>query len=122
MWEDSIYGSDMSSDSVGYQNDGTYNTPSAGTTPQPYDTGGGAPQSYSKDIVDMFKFGVGTYAANKNVQANLDYKRFEATGGGLYRQGLPNLFNTGAQGQSSGLMIMAAVLILAVVLINHNNG
>lgn len=119
MWEDGIYGSNTPTDMVGYQSDGTFNAPSSGMVPNPVDAGGGAPGNYSAQLVDMFKFGVGTYAQQQNVKNNLDYKRYEATAGGLYRQGVPNIFAQGAQGQSSGLLIMAGIAIVAVVLLNR---
>lgn len=107
--------------SAGPQADGTYVTPSAGTTPAPTDAGGGAPASYRQDIIDVFKYGVGAYTSQKNQQAMLDYKRFEVTGGGLYAQGRPGIFSTGAQGQTSGLVIIAGVVILAVALLSHRS-
>jgi len=82
--------------SVGPQSDGTYSYP--GTSQpnnQPWDAGGGSLAQYGSDILGILKYGVGAYAsvaAQKNV---LDYKRYEATAGGLYQQGRPAGYRPG---------------------------
>ena len=117
MWGDNITGSyDLA---VGPQSDGTSITPGAGIIPAPVDAGGGAPASYSRDILDVFKIGVGAYSQNKQQQNLLDYKRYEATQYGLWRQGQPALFSNSPQGGMGNLVILAAIVIGAVVLLQE---
>jgi len=74
--------------SVGPQTDGTYSYPSnAQPNNQPWDTSGGANGNYSKDVLDVLKFGVGTWQQAQSRSDFYDYKRFEATNGGLFMQG-----------------------------------
>lgn len=117
MWDDT-YDFNMPSLS-GVQPDGTSITPDAAIMPSPVDSGGGVPGSYGKDILDIFKFGVGAYSQNKQQSDLLDYKRFEATQAGLWRQGQPALFSQSAQGGTGNLVILAAIVIGAVVLLQE---
>lgn len=118
MWEDNIYGT-TSEVSAGPNIDGTFTTPGAAIIPNPVDAGGGAPASYSKDILDVFKFGVSAYSQQKQQQNLLDYKRFEATQTGLWMQGRPALFSQSAQGGTGNLVVLAAIVIGAVVLLQE---
>ena len=117
MWPDNITGTyDLA---VGPQSDGT-NIQSGPSTPAaPVDAGGGTPGSYGKDILDVFKFGVGVYSQNKQQSDLLDYKRFEATQAGLWRQGQPAVFSNSAQGGTGNLVVLAAIVIGAVVLLQE---
>ena len=105
--------------SVGPQLDGTFGTPSSAVQPNPVDAGGGSAGSYRQDILDVFKFGVGAYSQNQQRQDLLDYKRFEATQMGLWRQGQPALFSSSANGGAGNLVILAAIVIGAVVLLQE---
>jgi hypothetical protein len=117
MWEDNITGTyDLA---VGPQSDGTNIQADAGAISQPVDAGGGAPGSYGKDVLDIFKFGVGAYSKNQQTKDLLDYKRFEATQAGLWRQGQPALFSNSAQGGTGNLVVLAAIVIGAVVLLQE---
>lgn len=117
MWPDNITGSyDLG---VGPQSDGTSISPGAAAPATPVDAGGGAPGSYTKDVLDIFKFGVGAYSQNKQQAELLDYKRFEATQAGLWRQGQPALFSNSAQGGTGNLVVLAAIVIGAVVLLQE---
>jgi hypothetical protein len=117
MWEDNITGSyDLA---VGPQSDGTSVSPTAGAMPQPVDAGGGFAGTYGKDVLDIFKYGVGIYSQNKQQSDLLDYKRFEATQLGVFRQGQPAVFSTSAQGGTGNLVILAAIVIGAVVLLQE---
>lgn len=117
MWEDNITGS--YDQAIGPQSDGTSVSPTTATMPQPVDAGGGAAGSYSKDILDIFKFGLGAYSQNQQQSQLLDYKRFEATQAGLWRQGQPALFSNSAQGGTGNLVVLAAIVIGAVVLLQE---
>lgn len=117
MWEDNITGTyDLP---VGPQSDGTSITPGTAIIPGPVDAGGGMPASYTKDILDVFKFGVSAYGQNQQQKNLLDYKRFEATQAGLWMQGRPALFSQSAQGGTGNLVILAALVIGAVVLLQE---
>lgn len=117
MWDENITGTYNLA--VGPQSDGTSIAPTAAEMPLPVDAGGGFAGSYGKDILDIFKFGVGAYSQNKQQSDLLDYKRFEATQAGLWRQGQPALFAQSAQGGTGNLVILAAIVIGAVVLLQE---
>lgn len=118
MWPDTT--DPTASDySVGPQSDGTIGTPSAAISPNPVDAGGGAAGSYRKDIIDIFKYGVGAYSQSKQQSDLLDYKRFEATQMGLWRQGQPALFSSSPNGGLGNLVVLAAIVIGAVVLLQE---
>ena len=100
---------------VGYQNDGTFGTPSAGVMPQPVDAGGGQPANYSGTILDIFKFGVGVWSQNKQRQDMIDLRRWEATNAGLYQQGQAAAMY-GRPGQIGVLGIAAVGVLLLFAL------
>ena len=107
---------------IGPQTDGT-NLPaySAATIAQPADTAGGQPAGYGSQILDIFKFGVGVAQQQANQQAFFDYKKFEATSGGLYQQGKAAQLPKAADSSSSmsPLVMMAAAAIVLVVVLTH---
>ena len=109
-------------DVVGPQTDGT-NMPSstAATIPQPTDTAGGMPADYAQPVLDLFKFGVGQYAATVQQQNVLDYKRYEATNGGLFQQGRSAILpkSAAAAGGTSGLVLMGVAAIVVFALLTH---
>lgn len=111
-------------DTVGIQSDGTFSTPVTAQVPNPQDAGGGSLGQYAPQLLDIFKFGVGTWA-QANSQSNLlDYKRWEATNGGLYQQGNAAGVRIGANGATVGispgmLMLMAGALALVLITGKH---
>lgn len=108
-------------DVIGPQTDGT-NTPSptAATIPKPTDTAGGSPANYTQAVLDIFKFGVGQYSATVQQQNMLDYKRYEATNGGLFQQGKSaTLPAAAAGGKTSGLVLMAVGALVVFALLTH---
>ena len=108
-------------DTIGPQVDGTV-MPSdiAATIPQPTDTAGGQPAQYAQSVLDIFKFGVGQYAATVQQQNMLDYKRYEATNGGLYQQGKSAAMPRAAQGGgSSSLVLLGIGAIVVFALLTH---
>jgi len=97
--------------------DGTYSYPDAAQpSNQPWDSGAPATGGYSADVLNLFKFGVNAWSQNKARNDLLDYKRFEATQGGLFRQGAPANLYTTASGATNPAMIWAAVAIVGVLL------
>lgn len=117
MWEDNITGT--YDGAVGPQSDGTNISATASIIPAPVDAGGGMPGAYSKDVLDIFKFGVGVWNGQASQKNLLDYKRFEATQTGLWMQGRPATFAQSAQGGTGNLVILAAIVIGAVVLLQN---
>ena len=106
--------------SIGPQSDGTYSVPDLSVAAQPVDAGGGGVGQYSSQVLDIFKFGVGVWANQQSQQNMLDYKRYEAAGGGLYQQGNTagiKATGNGVQvGVSNGMvMIVAAALALLLL-------
>lgn len=104
---------------IGPNTDGTYTQPDASIQIQPVDAGGGMPAEYPQPILDIFKFGIAQYTATQQQAQLLDYKRFEATNGGLYRQGQPAGVAAAATGGTSNLMVFAAIGLVAVILLTH---
>lgn len=101
-------------DYVGPQTDGT-NWPSPiSTIPQPTDTAGGQPANYAQSVLDIFKYGVGAYTQTANTSALLDYKRFEATNGGLYQQGRGAVMPKAQQGGGGSNLAMIGIAALVV--------
>lgn len=119
MWPDTTDPTASDYGAIGPQSDGTIGTPSAGIQPAPVDAGGGAAGSYRKDVIDIFKYGVGAYSQSKQQSDLLDYKRFEATQLGLFRQGQPALFSNNTNGGVGNLVVLAAIVIGAVVLLQE---
>lgn len=103
-------------DVPGYNTDGTYTMPAAGQAIQPKDAGGGQPANYMPQILDIFKYGVGVWNQQRQQQALIDYKRFEATQLGTFMQGQPAMLgvtNSGLTGSvSTGMLIIIGVAFL----------
>ncbi|MFZ3219886.1 MAG: hypothetical protein WA174_07625, partial [Rhodoferax sp.] len=110
----------MTPDMIGPQTDGT-NLPSpVSIIPQPTDTAGGAPAQYTQQVLDLFKFGIGAVAQNEQTRQMFDYKKFEATNGGLYQQGRSAAMPAAAQGGgTSGLVMMGIGAIVVFALLTH---
>lgn len=113
--QDTVYGS---FGDVGPQTDGTNLLSVISTVPTPSDTAGGAPANYAQPILDLFKFGISAASAANSQQQILDYRRFEATNGGLYQQGrgaaMPSA-RTGGSMSSLMMMGIAALVVFAVL-------
>jgi hypothetical protein len=106
---------------VGPTDNGTYNVPSAAQpVNQQWDTGGGTLGQYSGDVFSILSQGIGAWSQYQGNQQLLDYKRFEATQGGVFMQGSPTQVplagTVTARATISPLMLMliagAAVLLL----------
>lgn len=109
---------DITYGGIGPQDDGTLLLSDIALMPQPNDTAGGIPATYPQGILDIFKYGVGVWQQQANQSAILDYKRFEATNGGLYQQGrgaaVPRASSGG--GMSSLAMLgIGAVIVFALL-------
>lgn len=118
---DALAASDYySSGNVGPQNNGTYSVPSnAQPVNQQWDTGGGSLGQYGNQVFGILRDGIGAWSANKRNEQFLDYQRYEATQGGVFRQGAPNQQYTGTVAARTNidpmmliLMVGAAVLLL----------
>lgn len=108
---------------VGVQSDGTNLLSFQSTIVTPADAGGGQPADYGAAVLDIFKFGVGAWSQANAQQQILDYKRFEATNGGLYQQGktaaLPAAANHGGISKNAMLAIGAVLLFMVLT---HKGG
>lgn len=121
--DDTIFGSNQSLDewdpstagNVGPQSGGTYLLPDAAQPAnRPWDTPGGTLGQYGGDVLNILKLGVGAWSQNQARQDFLDYKRFEATAGGVYQQGqraggVDAQGRVVVQGNNNFLLIMLAV-------------
>jgi len=117
---DGVYGSlyPFESATVGPQDDGTYSTPWVASKPQPVDVGGGVPGNYGDSVLNLFKYGVDAWAANKQMQNLLDYRRYEATGGGVYQQGRgASVVATRQAGSNTGLILLAGAALVAFLVL-----
>lgn len=102
-------------DLVGPQTDGTYNAPAtAQPVNQPWDTPGGGTTDYGSNVLDILKFGVGAWSADRQQTKILDYKRVEATNGGAYQQGQPAAMpnRNGAQSMLIPLLLVVGLVFL----------
>lgn len=106
---------------IGPQTDGTnIYSPIASTIPQPADTAGGAPASYSNAILDIFKTGIGVWSQQQSQQQLFDYKKFEATNGGLYQQGRAAAMPAATSGNAmSPLVMMGLAAVVVFALLTH---
>jgi hypothetical protein len=96
---------------VGPQSDGTYQIPNnAQPSNQQWDTGGGTRGSYGGDVLGILRDGVGAWSQYQRNNQFLDYQRFEATQGGVFRQGAPNQY-TGAVAARATIDPMLLILM-----------
>lgn len=97
-------------DNTGPQTDGTYSYPSAAIqTNDPSNTAGYS-ASTPAWVGDVLKSGVGVLGQYFQQGQMLDYRRFEATAGGLYRQGYPALLSRNGQAQVNSPLLIALIL------------
>lgn len=109
--EDTLWG-------VGPSNDGTYGIPTnAQPVNQPWDIGGGSLGQYSGGVFDLLKMGIGAWSSNKQQSEMLDYKRFEATQGGIFQQGQAAAQYAIQRQSSSSLMMFALIGVVAFIVL-----
>jgi len=96
--------------SVGPQTDGTYLLPiSAQLTNNPANTAGYSSSTPSW-VGDVLTKGIGTLGQYFQNGQMLDYRRYEATNGGLYRQGSPALVSRNGQAQMNPTLLIALIV------------
>lgn len=115
-------GSDLSIYDIGPQPDGTYSAPSPALPVNNPANVAGNPSVTSLSGLDVLRAGTGilSQVAQWDLSRQfLDYKRYEATNGGLYRQGVPAGYIRTANGQITAstpwtliLLAVAAVFII----------
>jgi hypothetical protein len=113
MWDEEF-------SNIGPNSDGTYSVPTAAQpSNRPWDTGGGTLGNYSSDVISILRDGIGAWSQYQRNNQFLDYQRYEATQGGVYRQGYP------AQGAvtvaagtnlSPTLMLMMGAVVVVLLL------
>lgn len=117
-WGPDPYSTDAAS--IGPNTDGTYTAPAVSITPAPADAGGGAPASYSQQVMDILRYGVGAVVNYQNQGQLLDYRRWEATATGPVQQGrtagvaVTRGAATGGASMLPVLLIGGALLFLAL--------
>lgn len=104
---------------VGPQTDGTNLIADSAIIPRPEDTAGGLPAQYDQGILDIFKFGISTWADQQQSDRLFEYKRFEATNGGVYQQGRNAAMPRAASGGTSPMIMIGLGLIVVVALMAH---
>lgn len=104
--------------SVGPQPDGTYAVPaSAQPLNLPANTAGN-PSISDPAAFDILKYGVGVVTDLWKTSQVMDYNKWMASNGGLYREGRPANTVGIATGTATGrLMIFGAILVAALVLL-----
>lgn len=103
--------------SVGPQTDGTYGIPvTAQQVNSPAGVAGYA-SSWDQQAIDILKFGVGAVTDAWKFNQALDYKKFEATNGGLYAQGAPAGVQRTAAGSISPTFLLAAVALVGFLIL-----
>lgn len=104
---------------VGPQSDGTFLPSDTSIIPQPADAAGGAPAQYGQQVLDLFKYGISAWSQSDARQQLFDYKKFEATNGGLYQQGAPATMARAATGGNSGLATFALIGLAAWLIMSR---
>jgi hypothetical protein len=103
--------------SIGPQYDGTYSVPSSGVPANtPWDAAGGNTGNYGSDVLNVLKLGVGAWSADRANTQLLDYKRYEATNGGVYQQGSPAQIAAQASVTRSLMPLLLIAIVAYVVL------
>lgn len=103
---------------VGPQDNGTYQLPDAAQpNNRPWDSGGGVTGGYGDSVLDVLKLGVGAWSANKSRNDLLDYKRYEATAGGVFQQGKPAAAQVAPRAAGMGGLLPLLLIGLVVVLV-----
>ncbi|MGZ5817894.1 MAG: hypothetical protein ACXWJD_04020 [Burkholderiaceae bacterium] len=104
-------GIDLLVNGVGAQTDGTYAYPTAAQpVNQIVDVGGGSAANYSQGVLDLLNKGIGAWSATVNNSQMLDYKRYEATQGGVFQQGQ----QAGVVVASGGFKVSPMMIIILI--------
>lgn len=107
--------SDVTNFDIGYNNDGTFNTPiSAQQTNNPQNTAGYS-STISPAVANLLSQGIGTLGKLGMGAMQLDYARAEATNGGLYYQGRYAGLARNGYGQINQPINLSVVLIIGAL-------
>ncbi|WP_250479124.1 MULTISPECIES: hypothetical protein [unclassified Caballeronia] len=116
-------GSNSYSFTVGPQNDGTYVTPDAALPiNQAVDVGSGtAVGNYAPDVFKLLGAGLNSFTTLYGQNQLLDYKRYEATQGGIFAQGqaASNIASAQIAAVNSNKMLMILGLFAVMALAIH---
>ncbi|QDX21765.1 hypothetical protein FP568_11230 [Pandoraea pnomenusa] len=108
--------------SIGPQNDGTYTYPDAAQPlNQPADVGAAATlPNYAPDVFKLLSQGLGILNSDYQMNQMIDYKKYEATQGGLFAQGQAAATvasaQIGATNANKMLMILGLFAVLALAI------
>lgn len=112
------FGNPIDGSQVGPQTNGTYVYPGAAQPlNQPWDSGAPSTGAYSPAVLDLFKTGIQAVSSAYQTNQLIDYKKYEATQGGLFRQGAPAIFANGATGTNGSGMLMLLLIVGGIVLL-----
>lgn len=105
---------------IGPSTDGTYGIP---TTAQPNNdpsNTAGFPSITSGSALDILKFGVSAITDSWKFGQVLDYKRFEATNGGVFAQGKPANIATPSNGAAGSNFLLAGLLLVGFLIFTQH--
>lgn len=108
-------------DNVGGQVDGTFVVPSTADQINDPSNTAGYPASSSNTALDVLKYGVGAITDSWKFAQNLDYKRFEATQGGVFQQGKYAISASVPAGKVTNTFLFAGIA-LAIFLFATKKG
>lgn len=108
---------------VGPQSDGTYGVPTTAEQVNDPANTAGYPASSDSSALDILKWGVGIVSDTWKFGQQMDYKRWEATQGGVYQQGATaNVPRVASGGISSNFIFASVAVVALVLLLTHKNG
>lgn len=107
--------------STGPQTDGTYDIPESALQVNDPSNTAGYPSSNDSDLFSILKFGVGAATDIYKFNSGLDYKRYEATQGGIFEQGRASSVPRIASGKISISYVLIAVAAVGVLLLLTRN-
>ena len=108
---------------IGPQTDGTYDIPATALQVNDPSNTAGYPSSSDDNLFSILKYGVGAATDVFKFKSGLDYKRFEATQGGLFEQGRTSVLPRIATGGiSTNYILIAAAAVGLFLLLTHRNG
>ena len=124
---DGLFGGDEmdsqdDSSGVGYNMDGTFGVPVEAVQVNDPSNTAGYPTSTDSGALDVLKYGIGIVADTWKFNQALDYKRFEATQGGLFQEGQSATVPRVASGGISPTFIFAGIAVVVLVVLSGKNG
>lgn len=108
--------------SVGPQPDGTYAYPAAALPNNLPANTAGNPSISDPSAFDILKYGVGVVTDLYKTGQAMDYNKWMATNGGIYREGRPAVVSGIATGTATGRLLLFGGILAAVLLLLPRRG